>query len=87
MRKATKNKSVIFQKIDNKLVGFDIEKSALYTFNETAEFIYKKIVAGVKEDAIAKQLAKKYTVEEKTVRKDMTELIKNLKKNGILQST
>lgn len=87
MKKATKNKSVIFQKIDNKLVGFDIEKSALYTFNETAEFIYKKIVAGIKEDIITKQLAKKYNVEEKTVRKDMTELIKDLKKNGILQST
>lgn len=87
MKKTVKNKSVIFQKIDDKLVGFDIEKSALYTFNETAEFIYKKIVAGAKEDVIAKQLAKKYNVEEKTARKDIMELKKDLKKNGILQST
>lgn len=87
MKKTVKNKSVIFQKIDDKLVGFDIEKSALYTFNETAEFIYKKIAAGAKEDVIAKQLARKYNVEEKTARKDIMELKKDLKKNGILQST
>jgi len=85
MKKPSTNKSIIFQKIDKKLVGFDIERSSLYTFNETAELIYKKIMAGVQEDAIAKLVAKKYEVEEKTARKDVEGLIKDLKKNKILR--
>lgn len=84
MKKAATNKSIIFQKIDNKLVGFDIERSSLYTFNETAEFIYKKMVTGMREGAIAKLVAKKYCVEEKTARKDIEGLAKDLKKNKIL---
>lgn len=84
MKTVSVNKSIIFQKIDNKFVGFDIEKSALYTFNETGEFIYKKKKAGVEETKIVKQLAKKYEIEEKIVAKDVAALIKNLKKNRIL---
>lgn len=84
MKKITINKSIIFQKIDNKLVGFDIDKSALYTLNETAEYIYKKLKAGTEEIAISKQLAKKYDVEEKAVLKDVITIVKDLKKNGIL---
>lgn len=84
MKKTAINKSIIFQKIDNKLVGFDIDKSALYTFNETAEYIYIKKKVGIEEATIAKQLAKKYDVEEKIVLKDVILLIKDLKKNGVL---
>lgn len=84
MKKITINKSIIFQKIDDKLVGFDIDKSALYTLNETAEFIYKKLKLGTEEIAISKQLAKKYDVEEKTALKDVIAIVKDLKKNRVL---
>lgn len=84
MKKSVVNKSILFQKIDNKLVGFDIDKSALYTFNETAEFIYKKLKVGAEEAKVAKQLAKRYEVEEKVALKDVIALVKDLKKNKIL---
>lgn len=84
MKKSVVNKSILFQKIDNKLVGFDIDKSALYTFNETAEFIYKKLKAGAEEAKVANQLAKRYEIEEKVALKDVVALVKDLKKNKIL---
>lgn len=84
MKKAVINKSIVFQKIDNKLVGFDIDKSALYTFNETAECIYKRVKAGANEAKIARQLSKKYDIDEKVALKDVVMLVKELKKNGVL---
>jgi hypothetical protein len=77
-------KNLILQKLDNKLIGFDVEKSYLYTFNETAEFIFKKIKAGWDEKKILSALAKKYRVDASILKKDMQELIKNMVKNKIL---
>lgn len=84
MKKISVNRSIIFQKIDDKLVGFDIDRSALYTFNETAEFIYKKLKTGNTAEKVAKQLAKKYAIEEKAALKDVAALVNDLKKNKIL---
>lgn len=78
------NKNCIFQKLDNSLVGFDIDNSILYSFNETAEFIFKKLKKGIDEKEIAVLLAQKYEVDPKTALKDITRLLKDLKKNKIL---
>jgi hypothetical protein len=78
------NRNLILQKLDEKLVGFDVERSFLYTFNETAEYIYKKIKSGWEEDKIANHLARKYDVQLPTVKKDIKVLISDLLKNKIL---
>ncbi len=78
------NKNVIFQKIDKQLVGFDVDNSSLFTFNETAEYIFSKIKTKTEPSRIASLLAKKYNVGEKDAIKDIQELIKSLKKNKIL---
>jgi len=78
------NKNVIFQKIDKQLVGFDIDNSSLYTFNETAEYIFAKFKSKIDPARIASLLAKKYEVDEKTAKKDVDELLKDLKKNKVL---
>jgi len=78
------NKNIIFQKIDKQLVGFDIDNSSLFTFNETAEYIFSKIKTKTEPARIASLLAKKYNVEEKDAVKDIQELMSNLKKNKIL---
>lgn len=78
------NKNIIFQKIDSKLVGFDIERSFLFTFNETAEYIYKKIKSGIDEKKIAALMVKRYDVDEKTALKDIKSTVALLKKNKIL---
>lgn len=85
MKKTLKhNKNIIFQKIDNKLIGFDIEHSSLYTLNETAEIIYKKIKKGLKEKQVAQYLAKKYDIDLKTALADVRSILIKLKKNTIL---
>lgn len=78
------NRNIILQKLDNKLVGFDVERSFLYTFNETAEYIYKKLKSGWEENKIAANLIKKYEVPASTVKKDIRSLIRDMIKNKIL---
>ncbi|MFH1188853.1 MAG: PqqD family protein [bacterium] len=80
------NKSVIFQKIDDGLVGFDIDQSFLYTFNETAEFIFKKVKLGWGEEKIIEALAKNYTVAFPILKKDVKALIKNMIKHKIIMT-
>lgn len=78
------NKNIIFQKIDSKLVGFDIDRSFLFTFNETAEYIYKKIKSGIDEKKIVILMTKRYDVDAKTAQKDIRSTVELLKKNKIL---
>jgi hypothetical protein len=78
------NKNIIFQKIDSKLVGFDIDRSFLFTFNETAEYIYKKVKSGIDEKKLVALMTKRYDVDEKTAQKDIKSIIALLKKNKIL---
>lgn len=78
------NRNLILQKLDNKLVGFDVERSFLYTFNETAEYVFKKIKRGWEVNKIASLLAKRYEITGKDALKDSKTLLKELKKNKIL---
>lgn len=78
------NKNVIFQKIDKQLVGFDVDHSSLFTFNETAEYIFSKIKTKTDPSHIASLLARKYEVDVKDAMKDVSELLKVLKKNKIV---
>lgn len=78
------NKGFIVQKLDNKTVIFDGEESVLYTFNETASFIFKKIKRGSEEDAIIEEMVKKYRIKKERAKKDLEELISDLKKKKII---
>lgn len=79
-----KNNDIIFQKIDSQLIGFDINKSSLYTLNETAEIIYKKTKKGMKEKEIAQYLTKKYDIDLKTALADVRSTVSTLQKNRLL---
>ena len=78
------NKNLILQKIDGKLVCFQIDRSHLYVFNDTAEFIFKKIKLKMSETKIAALLSKKYEISEETALKDTIQLIKKFQNNMIL---
>lgn len=78
------NKGLITQKLDNKTVIFDGEKSILYTFNETANYIFQKIKAKWDGGEIILSLVKKYNVKEEQATKDVQELIKLLKDKKII---
>ena len=80
------NKGFIVQKLDQKTVIFDGEESMLYTFNETASFIFKKLKSALEEDKIVDALVKKYSINKERERKDVKELIFDLKKKKIVSS-
>lgn len=80
------NKGLVTQKINNKTIIFDTEKSILYTLNETAAFIFLKLKKGSSETEIIQAVVKKYQVKEERIQKDLVELISDLKKKKIVSS-
>lgn len=81
------NKGFIAQKIGKKTTIFDGEKSVLYTFNETASYIFQKLKAGFDEKKIVDRLVKKYKKDKKEVEKDVKDYIADLLKKKILKLT
>jgi hypothetical protein len=71
-------KGLITQKLDNKTVIFDGERSVLYTFNETASCIFQKLKQSWEKERIINQLIKKYNVKKEKAEKDLSELISKL---------
>ena len=80
------NKGYISEQLDGKTVIFDSEKSVLYTFNETASYIFKKIKAGEDEERIINLVVKKYEIKEEKAKKDLIDLLSDLKKKKIVSS-
>jgi len=78
------NKGFIIQKLDDKTVIFDGEESTLYTFNETASFIFQKLKKGLDDKEIITAVIKKYNSKEEKVKKDYQELINDLIKKKII---
>jgi len=78
------NKGFIVQKLDDKTVIFDGEESVLYTFNETASFIFQKLKLGWDKEKIIEDLIKKYQIKEKRAEKDVNDLISDLLKKKII---
>ncbi len=81
------NKGLITQKLDDKTVIFDGEESVLYTFNESASFIFKKIKKGEEKEKIIEMVEKKYDITKDRAEKDFNELITDLKKKRIISSS
>jgi len=81
------NKGLITQKINNKTIIFDGEESVLYTFNETASFIFKKLKKGEEKEKIIEMVEKKYDIKKERAQKDFNELLSDLKKKKIISST
>ena len=87
MKKYKINKGFIIQKLDGKTTIFDGEESLLYTFNETASFIFDKIKLGWNATKIATVLGKKFQVDLETTNRDISGLVKELIKKKIISSS
>jgi len=81
----TITKGLITQKLDNKTVIFDGEESVLYTFNETASYIFLKIKAGWDEERIIASLVKKYGIKEGRAKIDFQALVDDLLEKKIIK--
>lgn len=72
------NKGFITQKLGDKTVIFDGEESVLYTFNETASFVFGKIKKRLSDKQIIESLIKKFGITQKRAEKDFKDLATNL---------
>lgn len=84
MAKYKINKGFITQKLDDKIVIFDSEESMLYTLNETASYIFKKLKSGWDKEKIIQNIGKKYKINQKKINQDFDDLIENLIKKNII---
>lgn len=78
------NKGFIVQKLENKTTIFDGEKSMLYTFNETATYIFQKLKAGWDKKRIIESMLKKFKVKGEKLSYDFDGLIRDLKSKKII---
>ena len=85
MKKYKLNKGFIVQKIDNKITIFDSEKSMLFTFNQTASFVFNKIKQGWDKEKVIDELVKKYQIKKEKAEKDVWEFVGELVKKGIIK--
>lgn len=72
------NKGYITQKLGGKTTIFDGEKSRLYTFNQTASFLFDKIKKGLGKKEIIELMIKKYKIAKIRAQKDYSDLEKEL---------
>jgi len=77
-------KGFIVQKLGNKTVIFDGEKSLLYTFNETASFIFAKLKKNWTVRQIIDGMVKKYQQKPEKITADVRQNIKELKAKKII---
>lgn len=86
MKKYKINKSFITQKMGDKLTIFDSEKSVFFTFNETAGFIFNKLIIGWEVNKIIENLIKRYGINKQKAKKDVISLIRELGENKIINA-
>ena len=73
-------KNIIFQKIGKKIMIFDSKKSLLYSLNETASYVWKKLRLRCNKKQIINGLTKKYKVDGSELEVDYNQIIKKIKK-------
>ena len=84
MKRYQIRKDLIVQKLDNKTVVFDSDKSLLFTLNETASYIFRKLKGGADEKKLVFLFAKRYSVSVTQAEKDIRTCITDMEKKKIL---
>lgn len=78
------NPDFIFEFIEQKLTVFDAEKSFLYTFNETASYIFKLLKKNEVKEKIVEKMQKRYDISQEVASRDFEALFSSLKTKQIL---
>jgi len=85
MNKYKINKGLIAQKLGKETVIFDADKSVLFTFNETASYIFAKLKSGWEKEKIIEAMLKRYKVKKTRAENDFEELVLKLKNKKIIK--
>ena len=85
MTKYKLKKGFIIQKSGGKITIFDGEKSLLYTFNDSATFIFNHLKRGVTKKEIVGYLVTRYKIAKEQASVDSDELIADLRAKKIIE--
>ncbi|OGG16374.1 hypothetical protein A3D77_01200 [Candidatus Gottesmanbacteria bacterium RIFCSPHIGHO2_02_FULL_39_11] len=77
-KKYKANKDFIFQALSNQITIFDGDKSVLYTLNETASYIFRKIKKGDTPEDVTNTIVKRYGITYQKAEKDIRILVSDL---------
>jgi len=78
------NSNIIWRKIDDTIFIIDPLNEKIHELNETASIIFEMIIKNKKIDEIEKKILKEYDVDEKECRKDILDIISDLKDKGVI---
>jgi hypothetical protein len=78
------NKDMVKEKFDQEILIYDIKGFYLFTLNNTASFIFKKLQTGSTEEEIALALQNKYQVDYTIALTDIHHITEELLSQNIL---
>lgn len=84
MKQYKVNKKFITQKLGKNLTIFDSEASYLFTFNETASFIFNQLKKSAMLEKIAKSLSQTYMVPYDNALVDVKNMVVELRRKKII---
>jgi DNA-binding ferritin-like protein len=78
------NSNIIWRKIDDNIFIIDPLNERIHELNETAAIIFEMIIKNKKIDEIERKILKEYDVDEKECRKDILDIVSELKDKGVI---
>jgi DNA-directed RNA polymerase delta subunit len=76
--------SMVYKEIEQKLVVVDINAAKYFTFNETADFIMKRLLENMEYEEIKSRFLAEFDVSDKEFENDFSAFTKELGSKSIL---
>jgi hypothetical protein len=80
------NPEVPSTEIDGEIVLMNAQTDSYYSLSGTAAAVWKALNPGASLESICKSLLREYTVEDETCRRDVSEFLKLLMQNKLIQA-
>lgn len=77
-------KCVAWRKVEDEVVILNLETSVYYSLNETGSLVWELIGKGLSAEKIAEEVADVYKQSLKTVKKDVDDIIKKIRKEDLI---
>ena len=80
------SKNTVSREVDGKLVLMSLETGAFYSFNHTGALIWKLLSDRKTPPEIVAQVAQEFDISDKTARRDVALLLKELEKELLIEN-
>lgn len=76
---------IVWRKINNIIFLINTEKNMLYELNDTASFVFEKLLSGVDEKEIIKEMSLVYDVDAEQLKSDVMNIVKEFYLEGFYE--